>query len=189
MYRTFQAGGGEWRKVELPLDPNSWKSVGKQVELSIGQASQLQWYPFRAMDNPGEYMTIDGLKFLPKLEGEHPIAVQGYKHVAPPSLGDDDGKALTDGKVEKEAQGWWRQFSDLPDITFDLGGIYLVDKVVLQALAVPSQNLSGFILSSSMDGETWQPVASVKNADERAVEALHALEGKNLKAVGTVTFG
>ena len=31
MYRTFPAGGGEWRKVELPLDPNSWKSMGKQV--------------------------------------------------------------------------------------------------------------------------------------------------------------
>ena len=184
MYRVFDAGGGEWHRVELPLDPNSWEPIGKQVKLELGTAVRLIWYPFRMMREPGKFMAIDGLRFHPKVADSHAIPVQGYTHAAPPTRGDPKCTVLADGGVMRKAQAYWRQFADLPDVRFDLGGIYLVDKLRVQAEAVPAQNFSEIILSASVDGEEWQPIASIKNTDTRGEVAPHQVEKPDLNALG-----
>ena len=64
MTAVFDAGGGEWRTVELRLDSEEWKSTVKNKPFKLGGAIEMAWAPFRMMNAAGKYMTIDGLEFV-----------------------------------------------------------------------------------------------------------------------------
>ena len=186
IYRNFLPSiDREWEAVELPLDPYSWESPTREVPVRIGRnIKRFALHPYTAMDLPGEYLMVDGLEFRPRVEGTHKLGVVSYQYVSAPTRGDDNATVLTDGKVDEQAQALWRQYANLPDIRFDLGGLHLVDSIRVEAIAVPSQNISGFMVYASRDGKKWNLVASTQSESGSGKKTHQVLEKPGLGAVG-----
>jgi len=115
------------------------------------------------MDLPGKYIMVDGLEFHPRVEGIQKLPVAGYQYIAAPTRGDDNATVLTDGKVDEQAQAVWREYADLPNICFDLGGMFLVDNIKVEAIAVPSQNIQRLYGVRQRDGEKWDLVGVLQS--------------------------
>ena len=186
IYRNFlPAMDRKWEKIELPLDPYSWESPTREVPVRIGKnIKRFVLHAYTTMDRPGEFIMVDGLEFHPRVEGVHKLAVSGYEYLSKPTRGDDKNTVLTDGKVDEQAQAQWREYANLPDIRFDLGGMFLVDNIKVEAIAVPSQNVSGFMVYASRDGKKWNPVGNAQSASASGRKTLQIIEKPGLAAVG-----
>ena len=186
IYRNFLPSiSRQWQRVELPLDPYSWESPTREVPVKIGRdIKRLVLYPYRAMDLPGEYVMVDGLAFQPRAVGMRKLQVAGYQYLSAPTQGDDNATVLTDGKTDEETQAFWREYANVPDIRFDLGGMLLVDSIKVEATAVPSQNISGFMVYASRDGTTWDLVGSAQGESASGKKTHQVIEKSGLGVVG-----
>ena len=162
---VFQFDKKEWSKVRVPIDLRTLKSLAKQSQPVAGKVTKINFSMFAAFDSPGEFIGVANLTFEPKQTTSGLIRVDNYRHAAKPTRGDSSGKVLTDGKVNEADQAHFRQYADNPDIIFDLGAMYLVNKIELAAVAVPGQNISDYSIYTSNDGKNFKLTSHVKNTD------------------------
>ena len=168
-------GAGEWAKVYLPFRSPPWTLENRPG--GWGKTIRIRFYPYRELDTPGEFLMIDGLRFVPR--SEDPTAeTQGitYTYETPPEPGSDSGGALLlDRKLAKEEQVTWPPYADDPRVVFDLGEEQTVTKITLRAYAVPAHNIASATVEVSPDGEGWTPVASIVNESTAQAEGEQAL--------------
>lgn len=112
------------------------------------------------------------------LETSEKLPVQGYSYVSPPTRGDDARTVLTDGRVNpRDEQAFWRMLGETPEIVFDLGEERFITRVSLHAVSSPAVNIASADLLGSADGESWRPLASLRNEDTRRADAEHEISG------------
>jgi hypothetical protein len=156
-------GKGEWTKVYLPFRSPPW-TLENQPE-GWGRTTRIRFYPYRELDTPGEFLMIDGLRFVPKSE-EPTAESQGisYTYDTPPKPESDPRRELLlDGAIDPESQVTWAPYGEDPRVVFDLGEEQTLTKVTLKAHAIPAQNIASVTVEVSPDGERWTAVGSIVN--------------------------
>jgi len=174
----FNASG--WRHVHIPMDVRTLKSLGSQSSPALGEIKEIRFSLFSALKTPGQHLSIANLKFHPPVIEEGPVTVAGYRYNATPTRGDNSCTWLTDGKVDRERQVFFREYSDEPDITFDLGALYLIRKFELEAIAIPNQNISEILLYTSFDGKDWKMAQHIPNLDAGTEEKQYSIAADQL---------
>ncbi|MBE6367268.1 MAG: hypothetical protein E7052_05095 [Lentisphaerae bacterium] len=182
----FKFEKSQWSKVRVPIDLRTLKALAKQSQPTLGKVQRIQFSMFSIFDAPGESIGVANLVFEPKADGGKStlIKVNNYRHVAKPTRGDKSGKVLTDGKVEEADQAMFRQYADNPDMVFDLGALYWVDRIEIAAVAVPGQNISDYSVYTSNDDRQWRMSANVRNQDTSTEKKSYNITGKELSVVG-----
>lgn len=170
---NFNASG--WRHVRIPMDVRTLKSLGSQSSPALGEITEIRFSLFSALKSPGQHLSIANLEFHPPVIEEGSVTVAGYRYNATPTHGDNSCTWLTDGKVDPERQVFFREYSDEPDITFDLGALYLIRKFELAAIAIPSQNISEILLYTSFDGQDWKLAKHIPNIDAGTEEKNYSI--------------
>ncbi len=171
IYRDFNSGTGEWTPVSVPLDPHAWKAFGR-LDVQYRKVIGVGLYPYSAMGNKGKYIEIRKLRFVPKQQKNTNIGVNDYQYLVKPTSGDSNANILTDGKIDPKQQAFWRQYESAPEIVFDLGGIFLVNGIKIDAFAAPSHNISNITFLSSTDRKNWVPAATLENK-EKGIQTKH----------------
>ncbi len=174
----FNASG--WKHVHIPMDVRTLKSLGSQSSPALGEIKEIRFSLFSALKSPGQHLSIANLEFHPPVIEEGPVTVAGYRYNAAPTSGDNSCTWLTDGKVDRERQVFFREYSDEPDITFDLGALYLIRKFELEAVAIPSQNISEILLYTSFDGKDWKMAKHIPNLDAGTEEKQYSIAADQL---------
>ena len=178
----FQRRG--WSHVVIPIDLRT-VSMLKPGTPAHGQVREAVFTIYAALDTAGETFAVANLRFVPKKEGSQKIAVKSYRYLsARPSSGEKTNTTLTDGIVSKKSQIHYDWYTEDPRIEFDLGALYLIDRIELTGIAVPSQNISGIAVESSTDGKKFRAVASFENKDGEAVEKLFSIVGEKQALLG-----
>ena len=181
---VFEFDKTQWSKVRVPIDLRTLKSLAKQSQPTTGKVSKISFSLFSVLDAPGEFIGVANLTFEPKQTASGLIKVNSYRHVAKPTWGDTTGKVLTDGKVEEADQARFRQYADNPDMIFDLGAMYLINKLDVAAVAIPGQNISDYSIYTSKNGKDFQLKGHVKNTDTSTEKKNYTISGKNLNIIG-----
>lgn len=167
-YGSVTTASSDWQKVSMPFDAQSFTPESGNT-VTFAQATEMRIYPYEAMDKKGEFIEIANFRLVPKTEvsGPAPIKVMSYRHLAKPTSGDSNETALVDGN--KTNNVFYRQFSEEPDVVFDLGGRYVIDSMTIDALAAPSHNFSEIAVMSSFNGKDWIPGGILKNNDSGTI--------------------
>ena len=179
IYGDFNAGLGEWTEVTVPLELRAWKGCG-HLQPQFLQVNQMLFYPYSAMECKGEFIEMRNIRFVPKRAGNHKIHVNNYDHINKPDSGDPEATILTDGVVDASSQAQWGAYKATPEIHFDLGGVYLIDSVKLEAFAAPSHNIDTVTMLASCDKVNWYPMAVITNEQEGVEEAHQVLSAEKL---------
>ncbi len=175
IYRNFLSGpGGEWKDIFVPFDRLSWQAAEKSAVVSFEKAIGITLYPFRSLNQPGQAMEIGAVSFIPNAQMSEiaRIPVQKYNYIHPPTSGDPLSEILTDGKISKDSQIFYREYSDDFAAVFDLGGIYTVTRVELAAIAPASHNFSEMTVFAGLSNDHLVPVGSIKNQSDGSNEEL-----------------
>ncbi|MBQ6470728.1 MAG: discoidin domain-containing protein, partial [Victivallales bacterium] len=180
----FRFGADEWNKVRIPIDLRTLKSLSKQNQPMAGNARSIQFSLFSNWQTPEQFLGVANLSFEPKKAETGPIKVRSYTYVSRPTGGDKNGDILTDGKTEASNQATFRQYSDDPDIIFDLGALYLVKSISLSAVAAPSQNIAGAAVYASADGKQWRLADFIRNTDYSSTVKEYLIEKKGMDILG-----
>ncbi|MCM8772219.1 MAG: hypothetical protein NC922_03970 [Candidatus Omnitrophica bacterium] len=183
IYTDFNSGDGEWTKIYIPFDTARWKGAGNR-EVQFEKAISFVWYPYSIMNEPGKFIMIDGLELKEKKESSNKIIIKEYKYLSQIPEKDVNCKLLIDEKLDKENQIVCPAYSENPDILFDLGGIYKIERIKIEAIAVPSHNISNVIIFSSFDGERWEQVENIINESSESQETYQIIEKINSEIVG-----
>ncbi len=172
---TPKMGTGAWTRIYLPLQSPPWELSDRPE--GWGKTTRIRFYPYRAMDTPGELMEIDGLRLVPR--SEDPTAhTQGMTCTFEnPPVGDAKNAALIilDGELSKDAQVTWPAYGGDPRIVLDLGEEQTLTKVRLKAFASPAQNIAGATVEVSPDAEAWEAACSLVNESTQQSEGEHTL--------------
>ena len=165
----FVTPSPNWSKVSIPLDRSSFSAQrGNSVNLTMMETMRI--YPFANMDKKGKFLEIADFKLIPKTTSTQKIKVMSYKHTAVPTSG-EKGNTLTDGDKTKNV--FFRQFSDDPFITFDLGGRFTIDELKVTANCAPSHNFAEIAIFTSFDNKEFVPAGNLRNnADGTAVKQI-----------------
>ncbi|MFA6930634.1 MAG: discoidin domain-containing protein, partial [Lentisphaeria bacterium] len=174
----FNASG--WRHVTIPIDVRTLRSLGSQSSPALGEISEIKFSVYAALKSPGQHLSIANLEFHPPVLGEGLLTVVSYRYNARPTAGDHSCTWLTDNKVERDRQAFFREYSDEPDITFDLGALYLIRKFKLSAIAIPSQNASEALLYTSYDGQQWKLAKHIPNRDAGTEEKSYDISEEEM---------
>ncbi len=192
MFRSTSGGGflanpefnpTGWRHVTIPVDARTLQGLG-QNSAALGPVDQITITLYQNFKTAGTHLTVANLVFHEKIEGDQPLPVASYIYNAPQTRGDDDRSWLTDGEISKEKQVFFREYSDEPDITFDLGAVCRIRKFTLSAVAVPSQNAAAVELSTSYDGKKWRLAKHIPNQDGGTEETSYAITADNIAIYG-----
>jgi hypothetical protein len=183
IWTDFDSGDGEWTKVYIPFDKLRWKGFMNR-EVKFGKVVSIVWYPYSVMNEPKEFIMIDGLEFVSKKVGTDKISINRYNYISQIPDIDKRLNLLTDGIVDKEKQVIFPPSSESPEIVFDLGGMYKVEKIVVEAIAIPSQNISNIIIFCSFDGEKWEHIGNILNEDTEGTEKHQIIKIENVEGVG-----
>ena len=164
-------GLGKWTKVVLPLRCPPW-----EIEQTTGGFRKTRHLNFglRGFRLPGQFIQIDGLRFIPRKEGE-PVHGITYTYAPTPDKGDPERRILLDGEVSKDRQAVFGPYGADPVITFDLSEVQTLTRVTLKAVAVPAKNVSSATISVSEDGKKWQPAGSITNSQREQRETEQTL--------------
>ena len=173
-----------WSRVVIPVDLRTIGSLDRQGSPYLGKALGGNFCLFAALREPGQTMAIADLKFNPKQTGVAKIPVIHYEYRTRRTSGDRGGKALTDGRVEEADQAFYQQYTDDPEIVFDLGGFYLVERIDLSAVAAPGQNFYECQVATSSDGKEWKPAASIPAREDGGAKKAYTVSGAGLSATG-----
>ena len=163
-------GLGEWTHIVLPLRSPPWQFSNRAK--AFGRTVRIRFYPYRHMDEPGEFLQVDGLRFVPRAEtGAVPGGGVRYTYVRLPDPDSDPGcTKLADGVISADQQVVFGPYGDDPSVVFDLGREQAVTRVTLRAVARPAANIASCLVEvRSADGD-WQPAGSVAN--ESVVQAV-----------------
>ncbi|NMA21746.1 MAG: discoidin domain-containing protein, partial [Lentisphaerae bacterium] len=165
VHGRFTVPTSQWNQVSIPLDVSSF-SGRRDTSVIFGELSSIRITPFDAMDTAGKFLEIADFRLLPKVDEKAamPIKVMNYFHNNPPSSGEKDNTVLTDGDLTENVH--FRQYTENPDIVFDLGGRFTIDEIVVSSNAAPSHNYSELTICSSYDGKEWRPSGAIKNEAE-----------------------
>ena len=183
IYGDFHTGLGEWTRVTVPLEQRAWKGCG-HLQPRFGMVNQMLFYPYAVMEQKDEFIAMRNIEFIPRTAGIHKIRVNNYEHINKPDSGDPDATILTDGVVDPPGQAQWGAYKATPEIHFDLGGIYLVDTVKLEAFAAPSHNIDTVTVLASNDKINWHPLAVIENRQEGGEETHQVLSADKLGVPG-----
>lgn len=168
IYGNFVTPTYEWNKITLPLDKTSFKGgSGNTVNWSLTNTMNI--YPYSALDNKGEFIEIANVRLLPPTTGTAKIKVSDYIYASKPNAG-ENGKTLTDGVQNKNVE--FHQYSDDPDITFDLGGRFALDELNVYSNASPSHNFSELTVFTSFDKVDWHTAGVIVNDQQGSEERL-----------------
>ncbi|MBN1445689.1 MAG: discoidin domain-containing protein [Candidatus Omnitrophica bacterium] len=184
IWRNIKTGTGSWTLVETPIDTENWEPTSTKTPVDMGKMVSLTIYPYGHPWKPGQYITIDGLEFKSPTGETEKIPVAGYRYNTAPTLGDAGNNALADGVAEKEKQVLWEHSAGSPDIVFDLGGKYLIEGIKVEAIDIPSRNISDITVFVSTDNKDWEILTSIANIDDSGTEKHQVLEKKGLQATG-----
>ncbi|MBT7066367.1 MAG: hypothetical protein HN919_08705, partial [Verrucomicrobia bacterium] len=183
IYGDFMAGLGEWTRVTVPLEKRAWKGGG-HLQPEFLKANQMLFYPYATMETKDEFMEIRNIEFIPRGAGPQKIRVNNYEHINKPDSGDPHATILTDGVIDQAAQAQWGSYKATPEIHFDLGGIYLIDSIKVEAIAVPSHNIDTVTIVASNDKISWHPVAIIQNKEGGTDEIHQVLSADKLGIPG-----
>ena len=163
-YGPMVAPTPEWQKITLPFDEQNFTPENGNA-VTFGEAHEMRLYPYDAMNQAGMFFEIANFRFVPKSErvGPAPIKVMSYTHLTQPTSGDVRCTVLTDG--DREQNVFYRQFSEEPDVVFDLGGRYAIDSMTVDAFAAPSHNFSEISIQCSFDNRNWVVGGTLKNSE------------------------
>ncbi|MBR6374098.1 MAG: discoidin domain-containing protein [Victivallales bacterium] len=178
----FVVPSREWGKVLIPLDTSSFKAQrGNSVNLS--GVAEFRLYPFRALNEPGKFFEVAGLKLWPKTLASRSLKIMNYQHLAEPTSG-ESGNVLADGNKEKNV--FFRPYSAEPDIVFDLGGRFTVDEIKIYANCAPSHNFSEIAVQVSFDKENWIPAGVIYNKEQGTTrrQVVYAYRNEEKPIVG-----
>ena len=183
---TFQFDKTEWSKVRVPIDLRTLKALAKQSQPTAGKVTKIQFSMYATFDEPNEFIGVANIAFEQKKKSDTSslIKVTRYDHIAKPTRGDSTGRVLIDGKVAEADQAMFRQYADNPDIVFDLGALYLIDRIEVAAVAVPGQNISDYSVYTSTDNRQWRMSANVRNGDTSTGKKSYSITGEKLTVVG-----
>lgn len=183
IYRSFNSGIGEWTKAAVAFDLRAWQGFGRLAPV-FRKVKTIALYPFSALNTKGKFISLKNIQFVPRHETSSKILVNDYNYEVKPTSGDDSSTILTDGAVDAKKQAYWRQYESAPEVIFDLGGIYLIDRIKLDSFAAPSHNIAEVTFMTSMDGNTWQPGTAIEN-HEKGISVKHqVLQRSGLKMPG-----
>ena len=155
--------GEQWTKVSLPLRTPPWTIEGRPQR--FGVTDRFRFYPYRELNSPGEYLQIDGLRFVPR-EEDATMETQGitYRYEIAPEGEKDAGRTqLLDGENSPDQQVVFAPYSGDPVVVFDLGEVQTLTRVVLRAYPKAGRNIASATFEGSEDGKSWKPVASLVN--------------------------
>ena len=157
--------GEEWTKVSVPLRAPPFAIDGRPQTFST--TDRIRFYPYRELNSPGEYLQIDGLRFVPR-EEDATVATQGITcryEVAPQGDVDAAATQLLDGENDPDQQVTFAPYSGDPVLVFDLGEVQTLTRIVLRAYPKGGRNIAGATFEVSEDEESWKPVASLTNEE------------------------
>jgi len=173
-----------WSHVVIPIDLRTVNMLKPGTPVH-GQVREAVFTIYAALDTPGETFAVANLRFIPRQEGSQKITVRSYRYLsARPNSGEKTNLTLTDSVVSKDSQVHYDWYTEDPYIEFDLGALYLIDRIELQGIGVPSQNISAITIESSSDGKKFRTTANFKNEDDAATEKLFSIVGKNQALLG-----
>lgn len=167
---------GNWTEITIPFNPVLWEATEGRKTFDFAESVGI--YPFDAMNRKGYELEIAGFQFIEHSTVPAPLTVQAYRYINAPASGDNNGRALTDGDINTQA--YWPQYSDDGDVIFDLGGIFAVTDIKITANSIPAHNFAQMMITSSIDGNDYYPVAVLQNTSQNTEEVIHsvAFEGK-----------
>jgi hypothetical protein len=183
IYRSFNSGTGKWTPVAIALEPRAWKGFGK-LAATFRNVKTIALYPYSALNSKEKYISLRNIQFVPREKTSKKILVNDYKYQVKPTSGDKHANILTDGVVDKNKQAYWRNYESAPEVIFDLGGIYLIDKIKIDAFAAPSHNMAEVTFLSSTDGKNWRPATAIENKAKGIKTKHQILQKDKLKVPG-----
>jgi len=185
LFLNFKYTKGQWSHVRIPVDPRTNAGFPHQgSSVSYGRTDRIHFCVYGTLDKTGEMLAVANLKFIPRPAENGPIYVQNYRYENAPESGDVNCKILTDGKFSRKAQTMYPQYSSDPSIVFDLGALYLVDAITVDAFAAPGQNIADITVETSQDGKTWRTSGHIVNTNTDGKIQKYAVRGENLNALG-----
>lgn len=187
-FRThFKYGApDQWVKVTIRLDWEKLQSNVKNETIARpGNAATVQFNLYSHLDKPGESIAVADLKFNKRSTSTAvgPVKAEKYFYRNRPTSGDASGTLLTDGKLKKNEQVAYKEYSDNPDVVFDLGNIKLVQDISVGAVAVPNVNIDAMDIYTSEDGKKFQLAKHIANPTSGGKEASYTIDAKNLNLV------
>ena len=159
IYGNFVTPTCEWNKITVPLDKTSFKGGGGNT-VNWSLANTMNIYPYSMLDAKGEFIEIANVRLLPPTSGTAKLKVNDYTYATKPNSG-ESGKTLTDGDQSKNIE--FHQYSNDPDITFDLGGRFAIDELNVFSNAAPSHNFSELTIFTSFDKVDWYAAGVIVN--------------------------
>ncbi len=185
LFLSFKYTHGQWNHIRIPVDPRTNSGFPHQGSApAYGLTRRMHFCVYGALNKTGEMLAVANLKFIPRSPGNGKIFVQNYRYENAPESGDAKNTLLTDGKLDKNTQCMYPQYSSDPSIVFDLGALYLVDGIRVEAVAAPGQNIADITVESSQDGKSWRASGHIVNSNTDGKVQKYAVEGKKLNALG-----
>ena len=168
-------GLGGWTKITLPFSDEHWQFSNQPQ--GFAKTLRLRFYPYRHLDTPGEFLQLDGLRFLPRSEAaERPDAGLSYQYeTLPADDADRERTMLSDGQVGPDAQVTFPAYGSPPVIVLDLGSERTLTSVALQAVAAPAANIASARIAVSGDREQWTDAGLIENASRDQAVRLQTL--------------
>lgn len=164
IFRSAATTSREWRKITLLFDLENWKaSTGDQVRFT--STSRLKIWPYASLNKTGRFFEIAGLRLLSRdsRSGNREIRPAGIRYLAAPSAGVKAQDALFDGNLVQNQI--WGIYKDDPDLVFDLGDSYALDKMEVHSFSAPSHNFSELEVSCGFDAARTVPVGVIRNGE------------------------
>ena len=162
VHGKFAAGGKNWSKVVIPLDKDSF-TAQRGNTVTFSETHTMRITPYANMSSKGKFIEFADFKLLPKDSGTKQLKVMKYVHNGAKPTSGENGTTLTDGNKKKNIH--YRQFSDDPFITFDLGGKFTIDEIKVFANSAPSHNFAEIAIFSSLDDKDFTPVGNLRNEE------------------------
>ncbi len=148
-------GAGDWHLIDLPLDNVAWQI--EQREQTFGVATKIRFYPYRHLDQPGEFIQIDGLEFVPRIGKAKTLP---YVYRVKPDENTDPGQTwLTDGELDVKRRATFAAYGADPVIEFHLGRVQTLTRVTLKA----AEHVASADIAVSEDRDQWTTVAVIHN--------------------------
>ncbi len=184
VHGKFASGKGQkWSKVVIPLDKDSF-TAQRGNTVTFSETHSMRITPYANMSGKGKFMEFADFKLLPKTSGTRQLKVMKYVHNGAKPTSGENGTTLTDGNKKKNIH--YRQFSDDPFITFDLGGKFTIDEIKVSANSAPSHNFAEIAIFSGIDDKVFVPAGILRNEDSGTKARLveYTFKSKDKPIVG-----
>lgn len=172
----------DWRNISVALDKSSF-SADSGNSVNMKAIGEFRIYPYAAFNDKGKFFEFSDFKLIKQDNSVRKLKIADYVHITKPSSG-EKGNTLTDG--DKNNNVLYRQYTDDPDIIFDLGGRFTVDEIKVHANSAPSHNFSDMNVRLSFDKKNWISAGTIHNRAEGTQKRLvaYSFKGNGKPMVG-----